>query len=529
MFLQKNRHGVWYYRRPILLEDQVFWRGENGQPKKTWSRSLLTKHKPTAISLMPDAAQAYAEERASQYRQHGGANLQTQQRETEREREEREAREAFEAARSEEQERRRSNPERIKARKNLRILKHMDTGDTDDPEKQALIELVKESSEDLAKLKEANAALEARIIAQGGRPAIMPVEQQPPSDGRTIEELLVAYEADKSPGWAASSCKAVAPVFRVLREVFPDRSIASVTRQDARAVVALLEALPTQIGKRKELRGLTVPDAVEKGKALDLPTISPKTINDGYLLHIASIWNWAVKEQWAVSNPFTGLSVHDPVDDAERRDPFKPEQLSTLFSSAPWTAPWKRGGSKPGAFWVPLLCLFHGLRNAEAAGLRVEDVGEEDGVPVLHIVPHEGRPIKTAGSRGDLPVHPELLRIGFLDYVAERREAGEHLLFPEGTPNGRGQVAAKLAERFSEKVKRLGFTGRKLGMHSFRHNFEDRLRAAEIPERTALALSRRAEAGSSRVYGDGVSIRQKTEALAKVSYRGLDLSHLIPT
>lgn len=28
---------------------------------------------------------------------------------------------------------------------------------------------------------------------------------------------------------------------------------------------------------------------------------------------------------------------------------------------------------------MPLLCLFHGLRNGEAAGLRVEDIDEEDG------------------------------------------------------------------------------------------------------------------------------------------------------
>jgi integrase len=345
---------------------------------------------------------------------------------------------------------------------------------------------------------------------------------------RTVDALTKAYEQDKQERWSGSTKKAIAPVFRLLRDVFPDREAASVTREEARDVMALLESLPANLGKRKELAGLTVPEAAKKGRALKLATISPKTINDGYLLHIASIFNWARKEQWVTSNPFEGLSVHDPVADEDRRDPFTVEQMNVLFSKVPWTGPWRPGAEKPGAYWVPLLCLFHGLRNSEAAGLRVEDIGEEDGEPVLHIRAYGERRLKTKESRGTLPIHPEVLRLGFMAHVGQRRTAGEMLLFPEGVVNDRGQVAAKLGERFSARVKALGLTGRKLGMHSFRHNFEDRLRAAELPERTALALARRTEAGSSRIYGDGLSARQKAAALAKIVYPDLDLGHLVP-
>ena len=63
-------------------------------------------------------------------------------------------------------------------------------------------------------------------------------------------------------------------------------------------------------------------------------------------------------------------------------------------------------------------------------------------------------------------------------------------------------------------------------MHSFRHSFEDATREAELAPRTALALSRRTETGSGKSYGDGMSTRQKAEALGRVAYPGLDLSHL---
>jgi len=161
-------------------------------------------------------------------------------------------------------------------------------------------------------------------------------------------------------------------------------------------------------------------------------------------------------------------------------------QLNKLFSSGPWDSPWADDGRKAGAYWVPLLCLFHGLRLAEAAGLRVEDVGEEAGVPVLHIRPYEGRTLKTVDARATLPVHPELLRLGFAAFVGVRREAEELLLFPDGAASKGREVGGNLGAWFSRHVRRLELVGTKLGMHSFRHNFEDALREAQLADWSAL-------------------------------------------
>jgi integrase len=510
LYLHKNPHGVYYYRRPIVAEDQAFWRGPNGAPMKEWSRSLRTKDRREAVSRLADAADLYDAERDEQLRDHIARSSPDSALESERQREEREAAEAALAVQQARREARRAL--RVEARRRSQLSTSELT-----PQEAAWHDLVRERDAELAEL---------RAAAEGQRSVNVSLAPVSGGEGPTIEALIEAYEADKSPGWSGSSKKAVVPVFRLLRDVFAGRAIGNISRQDARDLVTVLEGLPTQIGKRRELAGLAILDAVERGKALGLPTISPKTINDGYLLHVASMFNWAVKEQWLSSSPFIGLSVFDPVDDAERRDPFKPEQLQTLFTSAPWSGPWKAGSDKPGDYWVPLLCLFHGLRNGEAAGLRVEDIAEEDGFPVLRVQSYGEKSVKNAAARGTLPLHPELLRMGFLDYVAARKDERAVLFFPEGVTNTRGQAGAKLGERFSNRVKRLGFEGRKLGMYSFRHNFEDRLRAAELPERTALSLARRSESGSSRLYGEGLSARHKAAALAKVQYPGLSLDHL---
>lgn len=375
----------------------------------------------------------------------------------------------------------------------------------------------------------------AHMASQLDLPAAAPAAPPPATSspapspkGKTVEDLITAYQEDKSPGWSESSKKATASVFRVLRDVFPGREISSITREEARALVGMLEGLPTNLGKRKALKGLTVPEAVEKGRELGLPCIKPKTINDGYLLHIASMWNWSKQETWLDATPFSGLSVHDPVADEDRRDAFTKAQLKALFRQEPWSRPWANDREGPGMFWCPLLCLFHGLRLGEAAALRVLDVTETDGVHLLHVLPFMGRALKTKGARGTLPLHPEVIRLGFPAYVKHRMDAAEPMLFPEGTTRAGDQVARALGRDFVSHVRGLGFIGTKLGIHSFRHNFEDALREAELVERTALALARRMEAGSSRIYGDGLSARLKAEAMAKITYLGLDLSHLRP-
>ncbi|RIV89588.1 site-specific integrase [Aurantiacibacter xanthus] len=338
-------------------------------------------------------------------------------------------------------------------------------------------------------------------------------------EGKTVAELVEAYERAKTPGWSDSSKRVFGPVARLLREEFGDRMVDSIAREEAREFVELLQSLPTGMGRRLALRGLTAREAVAKGKELGIAPITAKTVNDGYLVHVVAVFNWAVTERWITSHSFHKLRVADPVDDADRRDPFTSEQLKTIFTQAPWDRPWDSGRDQPGRFWVPLLCLFQGLRLSEATQRRVSDV-EEGEIPVIHIRTQEGARLKTESSRGTLPVHPELIRLGFLSFVAERKAAGDELLFPE---EGSGRA---LSEWFSGHVQSLQLEGRRLGIHSFRHGFEDRLREAGLPERTALALARRGEKGSSRGYGYGNSIQSKAEALQRVVYPGLNLEHL---
>jgi hypothetical protein len=72
--------------------------------------------------------------------------------------------------------------------------------------------------------------------------------------------------------------------------------------------------------------------------------------------------------------------------------------------------------------WVPLLCVTTGSRVATMVNLRGCDVKKIGGIWCASIDPDAG-PVKTAPSIRDVPLHPNMIAAGFLDFVASRGDA----------------------------------------------------------------------------------------------------------
>jgi integrase len=98
--------------------------------------------------------------------------------------------------------------------------------------------------------------------------------------------------------------------------------------------------------------------------------------------------------------------------------------------------------------WSPMLSLFTGARQADLAGLKTSNINGDDatGIQLMFVVPDRrtGRRLKTKSSELVIPVHPQLIKLGFLKFVAERRREGDDAwLFPLVLPEkGRMGVRA---------------------------------------------------------------------------------------
>jgi integrase len=188
--------------------------------------------------------------------------------------------------------------------------------------------------------------------------------------------------------------------------------------------------------------------------------------------------------------------------------------------------------------WLPLLALFTGGRRGELAALTAADVRRESSIgEMLWITENResGKTLKTKNSQRVVLVHPELVRLGFLEFVQRRREDGDGAwLFPLIAPNKRGAVEA-WTKWFGRYIRALGIKDKDKVFHSLRHNFVDALRAGGVDEELRVALAGHGWMNTTnRGYGAKEMLRRFTAtalaaAVAKVTYPGLDLSHLRPT
>lgn len=179
------------------------------------------------------------------------------------------------------------------------------------------------------------------------------------------------------------------------------------------------------------------------------------------------------------SNPFSGLKYPAKVVERNRktvRTAFTVDQLNQVFSCPVYTHSHRPGkGGVAAAYWLPLLGPHTGARVEDLCRLMVADVVQREGVWCLHL--HDSKRESRTGNRTvmrHVPVHRNLLRLGWLDYVESRRSAGGSAwLFPDLATNQYGKRGAVFSTWFNEYLRSpIGLTDPALVYHSFRHTFQ---------------------------------------------------------
>jgi integrase len=132
--------------------------------------------------------------------------------------------------------------------------------------------------------------------------------------------------------------------------------------------------------------------------------------------------------------------------------------------------------------------------------------------------------LKNESAARLIPVHSELVRLGFLDYVRALR-AGP--LFPglKRRESKGGKVGARVGELFRKRLVRLGMKRDGLVFHSFRHTVAGRLDAAEVRQSDAARILGHAVAGMSfGTYSqEGPGLKVVAGVVEKIRYDGLHI------
>lgn len=142
--------------------------------------------------------------------------------------------------------------------------------------------------------------------------------------------------------------------------------------------------------------------------------------------------------------------------------------------------------------------------------------------------PELGQNLKgKAKNNRRVPVHPELLRLGFLDHVARSSLEGPWLFPGIDRTEKRRSHSAAWGAWFGRYLDRVGIKSDKLTFHSFRHTFKHFARASGLPEDHQDAMTGHTTAEVARRYGsaEGYPVNALDQSMARLVFGSLDLSN----
>lgn len=215
--------------------------------------------------------------------------------------------------------------------------------------------------------------------------------------------------------------------------------------------------------------------------------------NHNYLSAINQFLKWCTVMEYIPSNPFTKIKLGQKPSKKkhEERLRWNEEQLCLLFTYLQSRYQiTKYSEFKKADLWVPLLCLFSGMRVSEACQLTVDSIIEIDGIKVFNIdSADEYTHLKTDNAYRQIPVHSHLLDLGFLNFIAKQKSRGNKLLFNEKPDDEYGDWSKKISSRFLRILNNLGMkAGNRPTIYGLRHTFIDELQQVDVNENIVAEL-----------------------------------------
>ena len=165
--------------------------------------------------------------------------------------------------------------------------------------------------------------------------------------------------------------------------------------------------------------------------------------------------------------------------------PYSQDQLLTIFD--PKYDFFKKN---PDAFWLCMIALFTGSRANAAMTLQYDDMIKENGIDCIYFRSnHPIKNLKNGASERKVPIHKQLLDLGFVDYVKRKQKKlsakGTDFIISHAVTKT-GQYNNKYMDRvlfpFFESIGVKQSAHDSHDFHSFRKNASLAMQAARIPD-----------------------------------------------
>lgn len=339
-------------------------------------------------------------------------------------------------------------------------------------------------------------------------PLATSAQPQPESTAPLLSEVLEDYcdEAERN-GTQPKRITAYRTSTKEFIETHGDRPVDTYTKKEAREYAHLQAASPKS--KAHTLKALPLRERVKVAEEEGLETLSPNSVRNK-CQNVSAVFTNALENDHISTNPMHGASTKATKgakqQNAEARA-YRKHEIERVFSLPLFVSPQENSSSFKYAeetYWLMLLSYHHGARVGEMAQLAQDDISETGhGFYSLSITDErEEQHVKNDNSRRTIPLHPELVRLGFLEFA--KRQTKSDYVFPAIAESEHGMNnLRKCYRRYLDKHLSDVPTERS-PFHGLRHYFEAQWDALGLPTSHSDAIT----GHSPRSIGAGYGIRE---------------------
>jgi integrase len=322
-------------------------------------------------------------------------------------------------------------------------------------------------------------------------------------------------------------------VFRLFSQFVGDAALDDISDEKASEFLQEVEKLHPHWGRSPETKKLTVWQILEKfGRGEERLT---NTTLNRYVSSLRAVFKWARRRKvYKGPNPFAEQSYEKPSSKETMWKLYTTDELQKLMhapsllncSYAERVRP-KRHDMQSAMRWLPLLALFTGMRQGELCQMHASDIEQHEGIWVFRVhAERDGQRLKTEAAERIVPVHSELIRCGFIDYV---RGLPSGQLFPGLKPGGPdGKLNTYVTKRFTAYRRSVGITRERVVFHSLRKNAAQALKNARTTPTEIAELIGHERGFTVETYAPlGLPVPVLKELVERIKYPRLDLRHLL--
>jgi integrase len=366
------------------------------------------------------------------------------------------------------------------------------------------------------------------------------------------EQLIEEKLQDRN--WDPKTCRQARHTFHLVAKVLQEAGVASIAglrQSHCKAFKDLLRAVSPDYGKSSADRHRTTAELrlegqkwskrkaekLAKAKGNQVGEVKPEDVKPGlqgvtinrHLGFLGNLLDYVKASGGPVDRDIdlTILRVKDKKDRARNKTAtFSAADMEAVFrlpcfvGCESWKKPMRAGTDvfHRALYFAPILLYYSGARRDEICGLVVEELLAEP-MPYIKLQHNRTRRVKNSQSARDVALHPELERLGFLEYVRSVKELGYDLCFPDlWSPTSRSPLGDRLYDEFIGGLREAvpESQERRKVIHSLRKTLNNDLKQARVAvEVRADILGHGGESETDERYVDPIALRLMLEDIMK--------------